>query len=63
MNIFSEELSNNDTISSFPKKKRKIHSNISLTKEYRKAKPPTFDREMKKREEVEAWLLGLKKYF
>jgi hypothetical protein len=58
-----KELSNSDTGSSIPKRKRKRHSQSSLTEEYKKAKPPTFDGEIKKGEEVEAWLLGLKKYF
>jgi hypothetical protein len=31
--------------------------------QFRKAKPPSFDSEIKKGEEAEAWLLGLKKYF
>jgi hypothetical protein len=31
--------------------------------EFKKAKPPSFDGEIKKGEEAEAWLLGLKKYF
>jgi hypothetical protein len=31
--------------------------------EFRKAKPPSFDGEINKGEEAEAWLLGLKKYF
>jgi hypothetical protein len=31
--------------------------------ELKKEKPPTFDGEIKKGEEVEAWLLVLKKYF
>jgi hypothetical protein len=31
--------------------------------EFRKAKPPSFDGEIKKGEEAEAWMLGLKKYF
>jgi hypothetical protein len=34
-----------------------------LTKEFKKAKSPTFDGEINKGEEVEAWLLDLKKYF
>jgi hypothetical protein len=29
----------------------------------KKAKPPSFDGEIKKGEEAKAWLLGLKKYF
>ena len=28
-----------------------------------KAKPPTFDGEIKTGQEVEAWILGIKKYF
>jgi hypothetical protein len=56
-------LSNSDTGSSVPRKKKKRHSQSSLTEEFKKAKPPTFDGEIKKGEEVEAWLLGLKKYF
>ena len=32
-------------------------------KEFKKAKPPSFNGEIKKGEEAEAWLLGLKKYF
>jgi hypothetical protein len=31
--------------------------------EFRNAKPPSFDDEIKKGDEVEAWQLGLKKYF
>jgi hypothetical protein len=31
--------------------------------EFKKSKPPFFDREIKKGEEAESWLLGLKKYF
>jgi hypothetical protein len=31
--------------------------------EFRKAKPPSFDGEIKKGEEAEAWLLGLKEVF
>jgi hypothetical protein len=43
-------------------KKRK-HSKSHNLEEFKKAKPPSFDGEIKKGEEVEAWLLGLKKYF
>jgi hypothetical protein len=59
----TEELSNSDTRSSVPKKKKKRHSQSSLTEEFKKAKPPTFDGEIKKGEEVEAWLLGLRSIF
>jgi hypothetical protein len=34
-----------------------------LQGELRKIKPPTFDGEHRKGEEVEAWLLGMRKYF
>jgi hypothetical protein len=56
-------LSNSDIGSSVPRKKKKRHSQSSLTEEFKKAKPPTFDGEIKKGEEVEAWLLGMRKYF
>jgi hypothetical protein len=59
--ISFEEMSNNDTGSSIPRK-RKRRSESSLIEEFKKAKPPTFDGEIKKRE-VEGWLLGLKKHF
>lgn len=31
--------------------------------EFKKAKTPTFDREMKKSQDAEAWLLGMNKFF
>ena len=31
--------------------------------EFKRAKPPTFDGEIKTGQEVEAWLLGIKNYF
>jgi len=34
-----------------------------LPDEFKKAKPPTFDGEMKKSQDVEAWLLGMRKLF
>lgn len=34
-----------------------------MTKEFKKAKSPTFDGEIKKGEEAKAWLFSLKKYF
>jgi hypothetical protein len=34
-----------------------------LKGEINKIKPPTFDGEHKKEEDVEIWLLGIKKYF
>jgi hypothetical protein len=60
----SEELSSDEVSSeSQRKRKRKKHSKSSIPEEFKKAKPPTFDGEIKKGEEAEAWLLGLKKYF
>jgi hypothetical protein len=43
-------------------KKRKLSKGHKF-EEFRKTKPPSFDGEIKKGEEAEAWLLGLKKYF
>ena len=34
-----------------------------MSDEFKKAKPVTFDGEMKKSQDVEAWLLGMKKFF
>jgi hypothetical protein len=59
----SIELSSSGIESSVPKKKKRKNSQSSLTEEFKKAKPPTFDGEIKKGEEVKAWLFGLKKYF
>jgi hypothetical protein len=35
----------------------------SLQGELRKLKPPSFDGEREREDDVEAWLLGIKKYF
>jgi hypothetical protein len=45
------------------KQKKKKTSKGHKFEEFRKAKPPSFDDEINKGEEAEAWLLGLKKYF
>jgi len=34
-----------------------------LSDEFKKEKPPTFDGEMKKSQDAEAWLLGMRKLF
>ena len=34
-----------------------------LPKDFKKAKPPTFDGEMNRSEDAEAWMLGMKKFF
>ena len=58
----SEE-SSGDSISSSHKGKRKRHHRDHSQDEFKKAKPPTFDGEVKTGQEAEAWLLGIKKYF
>jgi hypothetical protein len=45
------------------KHQRRRHGPDSLQGELRKIKPPSFDGENKKGEDVEAWLLGMRKYF
>jgi hypothetical protein len=45
------------------KGKKRKHSKSHDPEEFKKSKPPTFDGEIKKGEEAEVWLLGLKKYF
>ena len=42
---------------------RRIHDKEELHGELRKIKPPTFDGENKRGEDVESWLLGMKMYF
>jgi hypothetical protein len=60
----SKEISNNETIShSHWRRKRKKYSKRHDLEEFKKAKPPNFDGDIKKGEEVEACLLGLKNYF
>jgi hypothetical protein len=59
----TKELSSSDTRPSVPRNKKRDTRRVFLTKEFKKAKSPTFDGEIKKGEEVEAWLLGMRKYF
>jgi hypothetical protein len=60
----SKGSSSNRTISYSQRKQKKQKTSKSHKfEEFRKAKPPSFDGEIKKGEKVEAWLLGLKKYF
>ena len=58
----SEE-SSRDSSSSSHKRKRKRHYRDCSRDKFKKAKPPTFDGEVKTGQEVEAWLLGMRKYF
>jgi hypothetical protein len=60
----SKELSSSETSShSQRRRKKRKHSKSHDPEEFKKSKPPTFDGEIKKGEEAEVWLLGLKKYF
>ena len=54
----SEE-SNGDSSPSSHKRKRKRHHRDRSRDELKKAKPPTFDGEVKTGQEAEAWLLGI----
>jgi hypothetical protein len=45
------------------KQKKRKHSKIHNLEEFKKAKPPSFNGEIKRGEEAKAWLLGLKNYF
>jgi hypothetical protein len=45
------------------KQKKKKPSKGQKFKEFKKSKPPSFDGEINKGEEAEAWILGIKKYF
>ena len=60
---FDSEESNRDSSSSSHKEKRKRNHRDHSRDEFKKAKPPTFDGEVKTGQEAEAWLLGIKKYF
>ena len=57
------EESSRDSSSSSCKGKRKRHHKNRSQDEFKQAKPPTFDDEVKTGQEAEAWLLGIKKYF
>jgi hypothetical protein len=46
-----------------PTRKHRKSGKDELKGEMNKIKPPTFDGEHKKEEDVETWLLGMKKYF
>jgi hypothetical protein len=63
--VGDSEDSSSSRISSYSRRKQKNQKTSKGHKfeEFRKAKQPYFDGEIKKGKEVEAWLLGLKKYF
>jgi hypothetical protein len=58
----SEESQSSPEVSPFRHQRRRYEKN-HLQGELRKIKPPTFDGENKMGEDVEAWLLGIRKYF
>ena len=58
----SKESSRDSSSSSHKIKIKRHHRDRSLD-EFKKAKPPTFDGEVKTGQEAEAWILGIKKYF
>jgi hypothetical protein len=45
------------------RQQRRIQEVDSLQGELRKLKPPSFDGEREREDDVEAWLLGLRRYF
>jgi hypothetical protein len=60
----SDDSSSSRTSSYSRRKQKKQKTSMGHKfEEFRKAKPPSFDGEVKKGEEAEAWLLRLKKYF
>ena len=52
-----------DSSSSSHKNERKRHYKNHSRDEFKKARPPTFNGEIKNGQEAEAWLLGMRKYF
>jgi hypothetical protein len=61
--LHSNRISHNKSSPS-PVRKHKKRSGVDeLRGEMNKIKPPTFDGEHKKDENVETWLLGMRKYF
>ena len=58
----SEGSTKGSSCSSHRNKRKRCYQNSSHG-EFKKAKPPTFSGEVKSGQEVEAWLLGMEKYF
>jgi hypothetical protein len=60
----SKESSSSKTFShSHRRRNKRKNFKIHDPEDFNKSKPPTFDGEIKRGEEAEVWLLGLKKYF
>ena len=60
---FDSKRSTEDSGSSSQRGRRKRRYQNCSRDEFSKAKPPTFNGEVKTGQEVEAWLLGIRKYF
>ena len=60
---FDSEVSTGGSSSSFHREKRKRRFRNNPRDAFKKARSPTFNGEVKTGQEVEAWLLGMKKYF
>ena len=58
----SEGSTDGSSSSSHKSKKKRRYQNHSRD-EFKRARPPTFNGEIKNRQEVEAWLFGMRKYF
>ena len=59
----NSEGSSGDSSSSSHKSKRKRRYRNNSWDEFKKAKPPMFDGEIKNDQEAKAWLLCMRKYF
>ena len=57
------EGSTEDSSSSSHRSKRKRHYQNHSCDEFKKVIPPTFNGEIRNGQEVEAWILGVRKYF
>ena len=60
---FDSEGSTGGSSSSSHENKRKRHYQNHSRDKFKKARPPTFNGEIKNGQEAEAWLLGMRKYF
>ena len=58
----SEKPSGDSSSPSHMNKRRRRYKNNSRD-EFKKARPPTFNGEVKTGQEAEAWILGMRKYF
>ena len=59
----NRQYSSNSSKDNYHYRKRKYKPNEVISGEFKKTKPPTFNGEIEKGEEFEAWLSGMKSYF